>query len=403
MLCTGTSTAHNFTGIFSPLSVPWLFWSRSTPSAQQPSKLNLTYLRLKPLQLSRPDRMCQKSVNQSDSSDKQSSSTSSLDDTTTRDPTEEVSLEEPEKTGQKHKCRPVLDPTLFTPVGSDDFAYPLMVDMPEVVRRSRLGLPVDIEPINRPNFTYIIPCSNICSPPASLAGNPNDGQSYWPDLLILIKSAPGHYDLRRVIRATWGNNSCWAGRVVRHVFLLGRLPQEVMLEVRGRFLAAEIRSESIEYGDLVQQDFIDHYHNNTYKMMLGFDWAVEFCPGARWFMFADDDYFVNPVNTMTLLETISHGLRARFIGGWVWRRSTAIRNSRKQQSSKWSVGWDEYPHALYPPYISAGTFLLSPNLAADIQIAFGYTQYLRFDDVFLGIILHKLLISPAHLNDVHSY
>ena len=45
-------------------------------------------------------------------------------------------------------------------------------------------------------------------------------------------------------------------------------------------LELELGQESLLYGDLVRQDFLDSYSNLTLKSIGGVKWSLEFCPQA---------------------------------------------------------------------------------------------------------------------------
>lgn len=266
--------------------------------------------------------------------------------------------------------------------GSEDFFFPMLVDMLDVVERVKRGERLNVAPINNASFPLLIPNDQKCGDMASL------------DLLILIKSAPRNDLARSVIRETWGKDQCWGGRAVKHLFLLGA--------VNNPHDAKRIREEQSLYGDIIQQNFVDHYFNNTYKMMMGFDWAVRYCKNAQYVFFVDDDYYVHPPNVMSYLASVSPALYRRLVAGYVWRVASPVR-TRRGAKGKWFISRREYPWATYPAYCSAGAFLVSMPVVQDLNIAMRFTRYLRFDDVFLGLVLHKLLMVPLHLDKVFSF
>ncbi len=96
------------------------------------------------------------------------------------------------------------------------------------------------------------------------------------DLLVLVASAVGHTDRRAAIRATWGRKDEAAARRARVVFMLGRG-----------------EAEDGDEEDVLQEDFVDSYHNLTIKTMMGLKWAAVFCPQAKFLLKTDDDIFVN--------------------------------------------------------------------------------------------------------------
>ncbi|VDP99976.1 unnamed protein product, partial [Trichobilharzia regenti] len=274
--------------------------------------------------------------------------------------------------------------------GSDDLKYPLEVDMPKLVRQVLSNLSVPYQPINDPQFPMLITESKKCEDILLKTGKP-------PELLILIKSAPSNFLRRDAIRSTWGNNRCWGGRRVIHLFLFGTVPPS------DRNLGDILKNESDVHGDVIQQDFLDHYYNNTYKVMFGIDWAVKYCSDVPIIMFVDDDYFVYPRNVVAYIEGLSEDIRQVLISGYVWYNAEPVRKKNRVGSSKWLIDWNEYPHTGYPPYVAAGNFFLSMDLARKFNVAIHYTRYLRFDDVYLGIILKKLLHVPIHLKEVYTF
>ncbi|CAH8299491.1 unnamed protein product [Schistosoma turkestanicum] len=273
--------------------------------------------------------------------------------------------------------------------GFDDFEYPMMVDMPKVVRKVLSNWILTIRPINDPRFPILIGEYQKCDNILLKAGE-------HLELLILIKSAPSNYLHRDTIRLTWGNDLCWGGRRVVHLFLLGNVPSD------STGLKSILKNESDVYHDIIQQDFLDTYYNNTYKTMFGINWAVKYCSKVPIIMFLDDDYFVYPKNVIAYIEGLSTELRKRLISGYVWFNAIPARKSFYTHS-KWSIDYKEYAARFYPPFVAAGNFFLSMNLARELNVAMRYTKYLRFDDVYLGIILRKLLRLPIHLRKIYSH
>ena len=81
-----------------------------------------------------------------------------------------------------------------------------------------------------------------------------------PQVLVVIQSAPKNKNLRDEVRRTWGK-SC----VTTHnswcslVFILGQLSNDTDP------LQDEIENEFNEYGDILQDSFLDSYNNLTIK------------------------------------------------------------------------------------------------------------------------------------------
>ena len=71
--------------------------------------------------------------------------------------------------------------------------------------------------------------------------------------------------------------------------------------------------------------------------------------------------------------------------------------------SKWYISWGEYGNLLWPPYITAGTYIVSRQTLLDLYYGSLFTQFLRFDDVFLGFVAQKAHIHLQHSPDVYFY
>ncbi|KER26295.1 hypothetical protein T265_06413 [Opisthorchis viverrini] len=211
------------------------------------------------------------------------------------------------------------------------------------------------------------------------------------DLLILIKSRNTHYSLREAIRKTWGNDMCWLGKTVRHVFVLGKHNDSKEQE--------RIVQEAKYHGDIIQRDFIDHYSNNTYKTMFAFQWAIAYCPEAPIYLFVDDDFFVSPVEVVAFLEKLDPWIVQHQIVGSQILMSRVVRNGTGP--SKWALSKAVYPNAYYPNYVSGGFYMIGRELALDLYIATQFTGFLPIDDAYLGLALNKLLVQMGHKNYIH--
>ena len=55
----------------------------------------------------------------------------------------------------------------------------------------------------------------------------------------------------------------------------------------------QLEEESSKYGDIIQGDFLDTYHNLSYKATMGNLWVAEFCSQAEFVVKTDDDQFID--------------------------------------------------------------------------------------------------------------
>ncbi|XP_076109218.1 beta-1,3-galactosyltransferase 1-like [Mytilus galloprovincialis] len=223
-------------------------------------------------------------------------------------------------------------------------------------------------------YKYINTPSKTCN---------HKGSKTDPFLLIIIKSNVRNMDNRIAIRSTWGNIS---DPSVRVVFLLGFSP----------FLEKFIRMEQSMYDDIIQEDFLDNYNNNTLKTIMGYNWSVTNCKNTKYLFFVDDDYLVN---VRLLLDVFRKRLPSSIFTGCVWYNAKPNRNVRR----KWYVSIKEYPDKHWPPYATGGSILMTYDYANKMKEGFKSIKPLYIDDVYLGIVAKKLNIPLTNDGRFHPY
>lgn len=235
------------------------------------------------------------------------------------------------------------------------------------------------------NYPYLINHPGKCGR--------GDGKSRDDVLLLLfVKSSPQNFERRQAIRDTWGNESfVWSelGANVRMVFALGVHPDEGR---RSRVQSALLQEDQV-YGDLIQQDFLDTFHNLTTKLILQFHWAHEYCSQARFLMSADDDIFIHMPNLVKyLLQLLSTRSGAKDLWvGHVHKGAPPIR----RKNSKYHVPYDLYPWPSYPDYTAGAGYVVSADVAAKIYHAtLMLNSSMYIDDVFMGICAKAMGVSP---------
>ncbi|KAK8407070.1 hypothetical protein O3P69_002002 [Scylla paramamosain] len=85
--------------------------------------------------------------------------------------------------------------------------------------------------------------------------------------------------------------------------------------------------------------------------------------------------------------------------GYVFRDSSPIR----WVFSKWYISLDEYPYSKWPPYVTAGAYVLSRKSLEELYFGSIYTNNFRFDDIFLGMAAKKAGIKPFHHKEFYFY
>ncbi|NXN56030.1 B3GT2 galactosyltransferase, partial [Rynchops niger] len=198
-----------------------------------------------------------------------------------------------------------------------------------------------------------------------------------PFLVLLIATTAAEIQLRHSIRKAWGNESVVPGVQVVRLFMLGvesKDPNEVLLR------------ESEQYHDIIQQDFLDTYHNLTLKTLMGMKWVASYCSGASFVMKTDSDVFVN---TMYLIEKLLRPLSPppqNYFTGCLMKGHKPIRN----KESKWYISKEEYPGGKYPPFCSGTGYILSGDLASKIVNASVTVKHIHLEDVYVGLCLNAI-------------
>ena len=286
---------------------------------------------------------------------------------------------------------------LFERPFDENFQYPYLGNIIELITQLRNHEHPVIPPITKYNFTFLSDCKRKCI------------EEDYPELRLvyLVKSAMHNFEQRKAIRSSWGFERRFSDVPVRTVFLLGTNPHDEDLQQR-------INDEHAKFGDIVQADFTDHYYNNTIKTMIGFMWIMENCINSKFYMFSDDDMYVSTKNVLKFVRNPTNyphyllNLQAmdyelpddvRLFAGYKFVEAAVHRH----RSSKWYVPLSEYPYHLWPPYITAGAFILSKEAVIDMFYASMYTKHFRFDDIYLALVANKAGIEPYHCDEFHFY
>ncbi|XP_010900276.2 lactosylceramide 1,3-N-acetyl-beta-D-glucosaminyltransferase B [Esox lucius] len=218
-------------------------------------------------------------------------------------------------------------------------------------------------------------------------------------LLLLVKSSPENFGRRRAIRSTWGNETYIRqalGATVKVVFVLGLAKQREGAYGRrsrggGGGIQDDLTREDHWHGDLVQQDFVDSFHNLTLKLLLQFRWAHDHCPRARFLMTADDDVFVHMPNVVRYLQDADRRGATDLWVGRVHRGAPPVRH----KGSKYYVPPEMYPWASYPDYTAGAAYVVSGDVAEKVyQASLTLNASLYIDDVFMGICASAAGVSP---------
>lgn len=226
--------------------------------------------------------------------------------------------------------------------------------------------------VNPHPFRYLLNCESLCRKTQDLF------------LLVYVHTAPDHYKRRMVIRQTWGNTEQYSV-AIRVVFFTGSRDSTGVQRA--------LQFESEQYGDVVQEDFLDTYRNLTYKGIAALKWISNYCPTARFVLKTDDDIFVN---MFTLIRHLEHArpkpgqteIRG-LIMCLVWNGMPVMR------SGKWMVSKEEWKEDTYPTYCSGSAFTLSTDVAIALHNVSYHVPFFWVDDFYITGLL------PLKLGNIH--
>ncbi|XP_055957205.1 beta-1,3-galactosyltransferase 1 [Patella vulgata] len=184
--------------------------------------------------------------------------------------------------------------------------------------------------------------------------------------LVVVHTAVHHFTRRHNIRSTFGSRDLF--KEVRVVFLLG-LVNDVKIQ-------ESIQREHIKYGDTVQGNFIDSYHNLTHKGVMGLRWITEHCSNVKYVVKVDDDVIFDMWRFLNYFGSFSKG-RSIFCNviknGWIFRKG------------KWKLDNEIfYDRKRWPwPYCPGFVVILSGDVIKPLFEAAYMTPYIWIDDVYL--------------------
>ncbi|KAG5898227.1 hypothetical protein JTB14_005603 [Gonioctena quinquepunctata] len=194
-----------------------------------------------------------------------------------------------------------------------------------------------------------------------------------PLFILAVHSAPSNFEKRQAIRDTWANRK----NGVKVVFVIGLIDDLIVQN--------KIEQEFENHRDFVQGNFLDSYHNLTYKHVTVLKYIVYHCPNTHYLVKLDDDVFVNMPNLKTFLH----------IYDLENRNSTNILCSRMYgnpvlREGRWGVSFEEYPEKIYPYHCSGFAIIYPRRAVFRLYEEAQKTKYFWIDDVHVSGTLAKL-------------
>ncbi|XP_044132866.1 beta-1,3-galactosyltransferase 2-like [Bufo gargarizans] len=217
-----------------------------------------------------------------------------------------------------------------------------------------------------------------------IINQPDKCKDRTPFLVLIVIVESHDIESRHTIRETWGNESIYDADVVK-IFLVG-IPK-VAPDATQKLL----EEESLAFGDIIQQDFMDTYYNLTLKTLMGMEWVTKFCPSVSYVMKIDNDMFLNVDYLVHQFLNPGLPIRNNYFTGAILANTGPFRS----RAYKWYVPKEIYPNDTYPPYCSGPGYLFSVDMAKKIYDVAQEIRVIPMEDAFMGICLYELHIPPT--------
>ncbi|XP_069104044.1 lactosylceramide 1,3-N-acetyl-beta-D-glucosaminyltransferase-like [Argopecten irradians] len=280
------------------------------------------------------------------------------------------SLQLPKQSAQKTKINLSRPKSKYLSY-KENFVYPLDINLTTLVNASMNGIEnTKHKPINPHDFWYLHKPYNC---------NFKLKKNAKKNMLVLVKSYVGNIAQRVALRTLWNNTK---DSNMRRVFMLGyQRPHQLAVD-----------NESRKYHDIIQENFVDDYMNNTFKTIMAYNWATKYCRRAHVILFLDDDYLVNMTVMAAHVRTVYQNQSSGLYTGTLAKHAPPYRD----KNERWYLTYKQYPYDEFPPYVGGGAYVVSFDVAKKFKYAFPYVQYMGIDDVYLGIVAKKLDIKPKN-------
>ncbi|XP_053321042.1 beta-1,3-galactosyltransferase 5-like [Spea bombifrons] len=201
-----------------------------------------------------------------------------------------------------------------------------------------------------------------------------------PLIILAVKSHPGSFERREVLRSTWARETMIQMYKFKPLFLLANSGRRNEME--------KMMLEAAFYGDIILWDFMESHHNLSLKEKCFLEWLYHRCQRASYIFKVDDDEFVNPhaiaayINSVKDLPPQIHGHRHL--------------DAPVERYGKYAIPTSVYPYKTYPPFVSGGGFIIPSPLIPRLFEASGWMPVFPLDDVFLGFLALAANISFRH-------
>ena len=129
----------------------------------------------------------------------------------------------------------------------------------------------------------------------------------------------------------------------------------VRLTVLTSLFQDKLNNESEEYGDIIQESFVDSYANLTVKSLMLLKWFTHNCDNTQYLLKTDDDMYINLVK---LYDIVQANKKPTLLLGSLICNAIPI----KDPYNKWYAPSYMFSGKRYPNYLSGQTRHCPPAL-----------------------------------------
>lgn len=201
-------------------------------------------------------------------------------------------------------------------------------------------------------------------------------------LVIVVTSAAQNRFLRQGIRDTWAKDlQIVPYDKIKLVFLVGKLPLVSF--------QSELDREYEEFGDILQENFIDTYPNLTIKSLFMLKWFRKSCSRkTKYLMKADDDVYINIPEVYNLITTNKNTC---MLAGFMHCGASPITNPfSKQYAPPYMLKHVGGEMFIYPNFLSGSAYVMTNTTAEILYRMSMITPVFHLEDVYLTGILPTL-------------
>ncbi|XP_021340075.1 beta-1,3-galactosyltransferase brn-like [Mizuhopecten yessoensis] len=193
--------------------------------------------------------------------------------------------------------------------------------------------------------------------------------------VIMVLNKPSNSLQRKTVRQTWGHPQMQIKYNFSLYFVLGNEKN------------VEYHELHMENEDVLRVDVNENYFNITEKVIEAFNWATHSCYESRYFLKIDDDVYFH-LKFLQEIQKVENYLPDDIILGDCLPETAPFR-----LTTKFSVSFEEYPFAKYPPYCGGPGYVMTLPTARKLYREMTHTKTFMFEDVYVGIVAYKLGIS----------